>query len=182
MQHASISILALRLSIVPFFLLQLGKTEEATSSAHTYLYFNPSEPSGRSNVEYYDSLDTGKTKTKRTIAGNPLPHVNAVQAGLDAYNAKNFAEAAELFETAISLYSIAMDTCFGHCENNQSFPVPQTGHFAYDLALNYRNLLRCQLECPGRLQQIGGTNWDSLWPQLYDFLQFSYFKGWLSQL
>lgn len=154
----------------------MGHLQKAADAAFAFHHFNPEDETGLSNERYYKGLE--EVDSQAAIVGNPLPHVNPARSAFLAYSAEKFEEAVGLFEETVKAYQHAMERCFADCEHSESIPIPHTGHFMYDLALAYRNLLRCQLKCPRRLERVGSITVDDLWPEIYGFLQYSYYKGW----
>ena len=138
----------------------------------TYRYFNPSGSKVADNYAHYRSLNL------HSSAYDPVetvPYRDLFTEGIELYAAEKWAEAIAKLEASLEDFYSKLDECYIMCE---AFNVNDLGITEYYGLLSglFMASLRCRNGCLSRLDFFRVNPKDDLLSNLYEYLQFTYYK------
>ncbi|KAK2710608.1 cartilage-associated protein-like [Artemia franciscana] len=153
---------------------QKGDVENAASAALTYLQANPDDRMIRTTLEFYLG-DPYLKDASRVKSFAEKDHEDLFLRGVDAYEKKRDDQAITYMELALKYFLEEEDECRILCEG--AFDQGWFPDFISSVANHYTYSLKCKQKCPIKLSYIKGDKKEHFLPNIYNYLQFSYYKA-----
>ncbi|GAB1602337.1 prolyl 3-hydroxylase 1-like isoform X2 [Argonauta hians] len=162
---------------VPYDYLQFcyykrGNVKDAVAAAYTYLMANATQDTTVQNLLFYQTFE-GVVESD-FIDLERRPYQSAFIKGQEKQREEQWEEGVKHMEEAIREFIKEEEECRILCEgpyDHEGFP-----DFINAISEHYIGVLRCQSECEDKLSLLHGKKVKDFFPELYNYLQFGYFK------
>lgn len=142
----------------------------ASYAAFTYHVHNPESEIMRDNIAWY----TNKLNSSDFVNKEPFLHTSTYKAGVYYYSEGEWEKSVQYFEKAASDFITAEQECRLECE--KPFDMGWFPDFVTAVANHFVFCLKCKQQCQTKLSNLDGNVIEDIFPLMYNYLQFSYYK------
>lgn len=151
----------------------LGKQSKAASSAYTFLEYNPDNENMRNvlNTTVKSCAECSDVKPWK-----PKQHEELAVEAQKLYSRKEYAATSAVVEETIRSFLGSVEECQMLCE---TFPLPTMAARELSLSITkfITRVLECKTKCLDQLSYFSGSHHPRFLPELYHYLQYSYFES-----
>ncbi|CAI9722699.1 prolyl 3-hydroxylase 1-like isoform X1 [Octopus vulgaris] len=146
--------------------------KEAVAAAYTYLMADAKQDTTVQNLMFYQQFP--EVDTSDFVDLERRPYQAAFIEGQENQRNGEWKEGVKLIEEAINEFIKEEEECRILCEgpyDHESFP-----EFINAISEHFISVLKCQNKCEGKLSILHGEKVKDFFPELYNYLQFGYYK------